>query len=126
MTTPSSHLTSRRLSFFFSPAPTILPHGLSPAPNGLNGNTILARVFAANAPPIHALYILSRRAILRDFVRLPGRRHPHPPEPAPSGHHRPRAQQSRVPVRCGDRPVPLPPAFQSPRAGPHRAARDGT
>src|ERR1700691_3999225 len=113
-------------SFFFSPPPTILPLAPFRAPNGPDGNAIPASVSAANAPPVHAVHILSRRASLRDFDPLPCHRHPHPPEPAPSVRRRPHALRSRSPVQCADRPALLPPGFQSPRARPHPTARDGT
>src|SRR5258708_25207813 len=113
-------------SFSFSPAPAILPLALSPARNGPAGNTIPARVSAEDAPPVRALYILWRRSSLPDFDPPPGRRHPHPPEPAPSGHHRPHAPRSPPPAQCADPPVHLPPAFRSPRARPRPTARDGT
>src|SRR5216684_161674 len=96
-------------SFSFSPAPAILPLALSPARNGPAGNTIPARVSAEDAPPVRALYILWRRSSLLDFDPLPGRRHPHPPEPAPSGHHRPHAPRSPPPARDGTLPRAFPP-----------------
>ena len=88
---------SYETSSSFSPAPTILPLALSLAPSGPTGNTILARASAANVPPVHAGYILWRRASLRGFAPLPHRRHPHPPEPALNGHRRPHAPRSRPP-----------------------------
>src|SRR5580693_236374 len=122
----SLHPFSYGTSSSFSLGPAVLPLAPFPARNGPAGKTIPERAAAANAPSVRALYILWLQSSLLGCDPPPGRLHPHPPEPAPIGRHRPHAPQSPLPVRCGDRPALLPRAFRSPRAKPRPTAHDGT
>src|SRR5258706_9534981 len=125
MSMPFSYPSSFEPSASSWLAPAVLPLALSRVPNDPAGNTILGRVFDVNAPPVHALYILWPRAGPRDFAPPPGRLHPHPPEPAPSGHHRRCERQSPGPVRYADRPTLPQPEFRFLPARPPPTAPDG-
>src|SRR5208337_2070132 len=111
-------------SFSSSRALAVLPPAPFPAPRGPAGNTIPERASDVIAPPVRAGCIPAPLPNPPCSDPHPGRRLPHSPTPAPTVRRRQYEPPSRSPAQSADRPTRLRPAFQSPRAEPHRPARD--